>query len=162
MISKYLFCFFTLYLTINFTLKCQINNNNIRFDVDHFPVFRFDTLETSLNISYYIITEKKAICNVQFNGGFEALNAFCDSLYFNRSNSNQDELNAMAEYIILFDKKLRIKDIRILKRLAYDNSKYNYDKLIINILLATKGKWVKKDNKISTDLYFYLGRFRVR
>ena len=33
-------------------------------------------------------------------------------------------------YTILFDRKLKIREIKIVKRAGYNNSKYNYDKLI--------------------------------
>ena len=42
----------------------------------------------------------------------------------------EDELNALFYYTILCDKDLKIKEVKIIQREAYDNSKYDYDGLI--------------------------------
>jgi len=129
-------------------------------DVDSFPVFRFDTLDNKEVIKYYLIKEELVSVNIQFAGGYDALTNFCDSLYYNRKDYNYDELNARALFTILFDQDLRIKEIKILKRMAYNNLKYNYDGLIKKILLSTEGQWIKNDNK--SKWYFYFGYFDLR
>ncbi len=79
---------------------------------------------------------------MRFVGGYDAFANYFDSLYFARAEYfNWDELNARAYYTILFDKNLKIKEVKIIKRLAYDNLKYNYDSLIKSILFITEGKW---------------------
>ena len=61
-----------------------------------------------------------------------------------------------------FDRKLKIKEIKIVERRGYNNSKYNYDKLIKRILLSTEGKWQKTNNAHSEKWYFRMGRFFIR
>ena len=79
---------------------------------------------------------------------------------YHRKDYHYDELNARALFTILFDQDLRIKEIKILKRLAYNNLTYNYDGLIKRILLSTEGRWIKNDNK--SKWYFYFGYFDLR
>ena len=83
-----------------------------------------------------------------------------DSLYW--ENYNGDEQNASCLYTILFDRKLKIREIKIVKRAGYNNSKYNYDKLIKKILLSTEGSWQKTNNALSEEWYFIFGRFLIR
>jgi hypothetical protein len=145
------------------SLCCQNNRNKeiIYYDVDSIPVFGIYDLDNA-NINYYIQT--KVSPNIQFKGGYKSLSSFCDSLYFSREDYNYDELNARALYSILFDKSLKIKEVRIIKRLAYDNQKYNYDDLIKKILFSTEDRWIKKeqDNQNNCNWYFYLGYFNLR
>lgn len=65
---------------------------------------------------------------ISYIGGNESLRKYQDSLYW--ENYNGDEQNASCLYTILFDRKLKIREIKIVKRAGYNNSKYNYDKLI--------------------------------
>jgi hypothetical protein len=162
MIIKYLLPF-VLLLQSNLTAHSQNKiEKNIYYDVDNFPVLRFDSINNSLIVNYYIITKKKVSNNIQFIGGYDALSTFCDSLYYNREDYNYDELNALAMFTILLDKELKIKDIRIVKRIAYDNLTYDYDGLIKKILFSTDEKWIKKDNIDHSEWYFYLGYFKLR
>jgi len=143
------------------SLFCQNNSNKeiIYYDLDSIPVFGIYDLDNANIINYYIQT--KVSPNIQFEGGYDSLSSFCDSLYFNREDYNYDELNARALYSILFDKNLKIKEVRIIKRFAYDNQKYNYDDLIRQILFSTEDKWVKKGQD-NYNWYFYLGFFNLR
>lgn len=100
------------------------------YDVDSLPVLRFDSIRHGLTTYFYTHTKQKVCSNIAFEGGAKALTAYCDSLYFNRKDYNYDELNARAIITILFDRSLKIIDVRIIKRIAYNNSKYNYDALI--------------------------------
>lgn len=161
MITKFKFLLL-LNLLQSILICSQINKQNIRYDVHNFPVLRFDSIKDSLVVNYYIITEERVSSDIQFKGGYEALAAYCDSLYYNREDYNHEELNALAMVTILFDKHLRIKDIRIIKRIAYDNLNYNYDELIKRILYSTNGMWIKKNNIKKNKWYFYLGHFRLR
>jgi len=98
---------------------------------------------------------------IKYLGGLNSLNTFCDSAYYNRPDYNYQELNATADYCILFDKDLHIKEIRIYKRFGYDNKNYNYDGLVKNILLKTEGKWIKAGAPL-TEWQFYFGHFKLR
>ena len=57
---------------------------------------------------------------------------------------------------------LRQREIRIIKRDGYDNSKFDYDGLIKKILLSTEGKWQRDEKLPSENWYFTMGRFMVR
>ncbi|WP_349924619.1 hypothetical protein [Bacteroides caccae] len=105
---------------------------------------------------YYYFGKKreKVSLDVQFIGGYQALTNYFDSLYFNREDYNWDELNALFYYTILCDKDLKIKEVKIIQREAYDNSKYDYDGLIKRILFSTEGKWMKSTKNNHKDKYF--------
>ena len=98
--------------------------------------------------------------DVSYTGGNESLRKYQDSLYW--ANYNGDEINGSCLYTILFDEKLKIQEIRIVKRGGYNNSKFDYDGLIKKILLSTEGKWKKTKDTHSENWYFTMGRFRVR
>ena len=51
------------------------------------------------------------------------------------------EMNASCLYVMLFDNNLKIKDTRIISRSGYNNSKFNFDKLIKEILKSSEGRW---------------------
>lgn len=132
------------------------------YDVDSLLVFRVDSIDGDLSITYYRESvEEEASLHLQFKGGYESFLAYCDSSYYHRADYNYDELNALAMFSILFDKNLKIKDVRILKRIAYVNVKYNYDALVKRILLSTEGKWIKTGDD-DCEWYFCLGHFKLR
>lgn len=83
-------------------------------------------------------------------------------MYYNREDYNYDELNALAMFTILFDENLKIKDVRILKRIAYNNNKYDYDSLVKRILWSTEGRWEKEGENSQCKWYLYLGYFKLR
>jgi hypothetical protein len=51
------------------------------------------------------------------------------------------EPSASALVKISFRKNFSIRKIIVLKRSAYNNNKFNYDKLILTIIKRYKGKW---------------------
>ncbi len=135
------------------------------FEVETFlPVFK-STLDTAkspkLEIFYYFGKEfQKVSTDISYTDGNESLRKYQDSLYW--ANYNGDEINGSCLYTILFDEKLKIQEIRIVKRGGYNNSKFDYDGLIKKILLSTEGKWKKTKDTHSENWYFTMGRFRVR
>lgn len=162
MIIRSLFLIFVFSLqSLSTYCQCNQEKSHIYYDVDSFPTLQIDSCNDKEIVSYYITVKENVSKDIQFKGGYKSLSAFCDSLYYNREDYNYDELNARALYVILFDQFLKIKEVRILKRLAYNNLKYNYDDLIKKILFSTEGHWVKtNDNK--SNWYFYLGYFNLR
>ena len=111
--------------------------------------------------SYYFRKRLREVSTeISYIGGNESLRKYQDSLYW--ENYNGDEQNASCLYTILFDRKLKIREIKIVKRAGYINSKYNYDKLIKKILLSTEGSWQKTNNALSEEWYFIFGRFLLR
>ena len=164
MISKYLLLIVTLLLS-SISIYCQNNieatKGKVYYDVDSLPIFRLDSIDNELIVNYYILVKEKVSRDIQFIGGYESLSIFCDSLYFNRKDYNHEELNARALYTILFDQNFNIKEVRIIKRFAYNNLKYNYDDLVKKILFSTEGKWIKT-NEDNSKWYFYLGFFNLR
>lgn len=151
MIFKRLIIAFFFFVSI---VLCGQNRNDVNSKIyynveDSMPVFRVDTVSQSgrPKIYYYFgkITEKVS-SDIRFVGGYRALTNYFDSLYFNREDYNEDELNALFYYTILFNKKLEIKEIKIIQREGYDNLKYDYDSLIKKILFSTEGQWEKSVN----------------
>lgn len=144
-------------------MYCQLQQrkSNIYYDVDSLPALKIDSCNDEEIVNYYTTTTKRVSKDIQFKGGYKSLSAFCDSLYYSNESYSHDELNARALYVILFNQHLRIKEVRILKRLAYDNSKRDYDDLIKKILFATEDHWIKA-NDSENDWYFYLGYFNLR
>ena len=123
----------------------------IFFDTEtNLPVFELilDTARSSkMYTSYYFRKRLREVSTeISYIGG----------------NYNGDEQNASCLYTILFDRKLKIREIKIVKRAGYNNSKYNYDKLIKKILLSTEGSWQKTNNALSEEWYFIFGRFLIR
>jgi len=150
----------------SFSPNKKIIENKIYYDVESLlPVYKTTTDSTHdpiRNIDYY--WGKKIIrvsTDIEYIGGASALLRYQDSIYWSKQCFNDNEVNGSCLYTILFDKNLRIKDIRIIKRSAYDNSKYNYDKVIKDIVLSTEGNW-KRINDTKSKWYFQLGRFYVR
>lgn len=90
----------------------------------------------------------------------EQLQSYLRRIYWAKYKKD-DEINASCIYSILLDKKLKIKDVQILHKSGYDNSKYDYDSLIKETLHATQGIWRKRNAFSSAKWYFVLGRFRI-
>ena len=137
----------------------------IFFDTEtNLPVFELilDTARSSkMYTSYYFRKRLREVSTeISYIGGNESLRKYQDSLYW--ENYNGDEQNASCLYTILFDRKLKIREIKIVKRAGYNNSKYNYDKLIKKILLSTEGSRQKTNNALSEEWYFIFGRFLIR
>lgn len=64
---------------------------------------------------------------------------------------------------ILFDKKLAIKEIKIIKRLGYSNiDAYDYDRLVVDILKSSEKYRRKTTPSVDNDWYFYSGIFPIR
>ena len=115
----------------------------IFFDTEtNLPVFELilDTARSSkMYTSYYFRKRLRELSTeISYIGGNESLRKYQDSLYW--ENYNGDEQNASW----------------------YNNSKYNYDKLIKKILLSTEGSWQKTNNALSEEWYFIFGRFLIR
>lgn len=137
----------------------------IFFDTEtNLPVFELilDTARSSKMYTscYFRKRLREVSTEISYIGGNESLRKYQDSLYW--ENYNGDEQNASCLYTILFDRKLKIREIKIVKRAGYNNSKYNYDKLIKKILLSTEGSWQKTNNALSEEWYFIFGRFLIR
>lgn len=137
--------------------------SSVRYDVEGLPVVRFDETQDTMYVKYFISSSWQDVCNTfHYKGGYVALTAYCDSMYYNREDYNYDELNALAMFTVLFDENLKIKDVRILKRIAYTNNKYDYDALVKRILWSTEGRWEKENINDPCKWYLYLGHFKLR
>lgn len=128
------------------------------------PVFEYitDTAKVDSNYVMYYLKDKKvrASLNVDYIGGHKQLVHYQDSLYWKEYNGT--EMNQRALYSILFNDSLRIKDVKIVIRSGYDNTRFNFDSLIKRIVLSTEGKWVKNHNDLSSDYYFTFRFFYIR
>lgn len=158
MIFKSLFVSFLFLIGIVLYGQNKVLQSKTYYNVeDGTVVCRVDTIpQVSRPTVYYYWGKKceKVSLDVQFVGGYQALTCYFDSLYFNREDYNGDELNALFYYTILFDTDLKIKEVKIIQREAYDNSKYNYDSLIKRILFSTEGKWEKNTKNRNTDKWY--------
>lgn len=83
------------------------------------------------------------------------------SLYF-WENYFGNEVNASCIYVMLFNDKLKIKDISIIVRSGYNNSQYDFDKLITDFLYSTEGKWKIIHEYQCNRWYYVVGRIFVR
>ena len=152
----------TLFLfNINSVFSQKIDKN-ITYDIDSIPIYiNFDSYKFTTDSIYYIKANRnlvKLICDIDFLGGIVKLNAFCDSLYYNRTDYNYQEMNQTIRYCIIFDENLHIKDIRILSRFHDMYDKIRYYIMFHNMLLRTEGLWQLKDNKTYT-WHLYNGRY---
>lgn len=145
----------------NSTIYCDVENLS--------PVFKvvtdtFTVEPTKVNYYYYFKNSPKEVSflKLDYEGGFQALTQYFDSVYYSKIDPNWNELNAVFHYTILFDKKLKIKEIKIIRRGGYNNRKYNYDKLIKSILLSTEGKWKKSNPNDKSKWYLDLGILRLK
>lgn len=141
---------------------CGQNKNDIGSKVyfnveDSMPVLRVDTAfqEGKPSIYYYFGKKiEKVSSDVRFIGGYQALSCYFDSLYFNREDYDENELNALFYYTILFNEKLEIKEVKIIQREGYNNLKYDYDSLIKRILFSTEGQWEKSIKANSHEKWY--------
>ena len=76
-------------------------------------------------------------------------------------------MNVDVWYTILFDKQLKIKEVKIFRR-GFLDSRYDYEKLVKGILLSTEGNWeVLPDNfrwetnTVDTEYYFVSAKFHL-
>lgn len=138
----------------------EIKKDTTIFDVSKFPVFKLDSMKNGAKVTYFTFDKVDASTKVQFVGGYESLSQFCDSLYFEKIDVNLIGLNAKALYTILLDKELKIKDVRIIKRIGYDNKNFNFDDIVIDVLKDTEFNWMKLNN--DSDYFFYTGLFNLR
>ena len=70
-------------------------------------------------------------------------------------------MNASCLYVILFNKKMKIKDIRIFSRSGYNYLKFNFVNLVKEVLKSSEGKWEIIKGKSKSDWYFTMGRFNI-
>jgi hypothetical protein len=128
-------------------------------DVDSIPVLSFYSRNGQSDSIVYIRFNDKKInvnCDIEFIGGWKSMDAFCDSLYYNRKSYNNQELNAYFLYSILFDNKLHIRDIHIYKGISGYRGEYDYNEMVKQILKRTAGKWQLK-TKPSKTWHLYIG-----
>lgn len=128
------------------------------------PVFRLSKdKQDSIKVEYYLSSDSFIVVDtdVQFKNGVKKLYQYFDSLYYNNFTSQTyKEVNRWESYSILFDDKLKIKDIHIIAkpgRKEYDSS---YDKLIKRIFSSTEGMWYKTNKNNNWSLY--LGFLRIK
>jgi len=129
-------------------------------DADSIPILNFYSRVGSPDSIVYIMPNGKKInvnCDIEFKGGLNTLDAFCDSLYYNQKDYNYQELNEMVRFSIILDNNFHIQDIRIYSRLLGYNGKFDYNKLFKKILYKTEGRWKVKTISSKT-WHLYIGR----
>ena len=143
------------------------------------PVFDEVSDSSSVGKKRYIVyymdgVPQKVSMSVFCKGGYEKYQHDQDSLYWEYYKG--PKLNVTAWYTILFDKplpilfdkELRICEIKIIQRRGYTNDSYDYDALIKKVLMSMEGNW-QVDNStgfetdsIISEYYFNLGVFRLK
>ena len=144
----------------------KIVTSDIYFDVETLrPVFKIVTdsiSEIKKYTSYFFIYKgkvRKVIPNISFEGGLEAWKEYKIKCYWEKYTGT--EMNASCLYVMLFDNNLKIKDIRIISRSGYNNSIFNFDRLVKEILKSSEGKWNVVQKAKKDEWYFVLGRFKI-
>lgn len=135
------------------------------------PVCDFVTDSLSIGENVYVVyhldgVSQKVSTKVSYKGGYEKF--LCDQSKLYWEYYKGPELNVTAWYTILFDKELRIREIKIIQRRGYTNDSYDYDALIKKVLMSMEGNW-QVDNStgfetdsIISEYYFNLGVFRLK
>jgi len=144
------------------SVHCQNTLVKTIFDVDSIPALNTYPRSGQPDSIVYIKYDGKRIrvnFDIKFVGGWESLNAFCDSLYYNRKDYNNQEIDAYYIYSVLFDEKLHIQEIRIYKGVQNLKGTYNYNGLVKKILNQTAGKWKLNDTK-TKNWFLYFGSHR--
>jgi hypothetical protein len=133
---------------------------DIGYDIDSIPVYvNFSTNKLATDSLNYIKVNGDLVkieCDIHYWGGDDQLNVFFDRIYYNRSNYNNQEMNDLTEYCIIFDENLHIQDIRIVKRFHDSNDKIRNYIMVYNILLKTEGHWALND-KSTHSWHMYRG-----
>lgn len=141
-------------------------------DVTHFdvsnqrPIFKVVTDSiiggtTNTNCYYkYRGKYREVLPSVLFSESYNSLQE-CFSQYFWKNYSG-DEINASCTYVMLFNDELRIKDISIIIRSGYDNSQFDFDKLIKDFLFSTVGKWEIIQESQRNKWYYVIGRIFIK
>jgi len=129
-------------------------------DADSIPILNFYSRTGLSDSIVYIMPNGKKInvnCDIEFKGGLNSLDAFCDSLYYNQKDYNHQELNEMVRFCVILDNNFHIQDIRIYSRLLGYCGKYDYNKFFKRILYKTEGRWNVKTISSKT-WHLYIGR----
>ena len=112
-------------------------------------------------VRYYLCGVPQVVStDISYIGGWKKFQHYQDSLYW--AYYDGPEMNMTCWYTLLFDKNLKIKEVKIVRRNAYDNRRYDFDGLVKKILLSTDGCWQTTDDTVRTDYYFWFGMFRLR
>lgn len=134
------------------------------------PVFEYvqDSSATGVKKTLYYYLDcipHKVSSAVSYKGGFKRLRQYTDSLCWQHYDTH---VNQRALYTMLFDKQLKIIEVKILVRRSYDNARYGYDDLIKKILFSTEGSWEilpgsyrMETDSIGSEYYFTLGIFHL-
>lgn len=144
----------------------EIVTNNIHFDVVTLqPVFKIvtDSITGIKKKTHYFYRykgrEREVISNIFYEGGQSVFEEYKRMRFWEKYTGT--EMNASCLYVMLFDNNLKIKDIRIISRSGYNNSKFNFDKLIKEILKSSEGRWKVEQEAKKNEWYFVLGRFKL-
>lgn len=137
------------------------------FDVSNQrPIFKIVTDSIVNGITntnyYYRYREKdyKVFPRVSFKEGYDTLQESFSQYFWGKYSGN--EINASCIYVILFNDKLKINDISIIVRSGYNNSHFDYDKLIKDFLYSTEGKWEITQDSQHSKWYYVVGRVFIR
>jgi hypothetical protein len=100
-----------------------------------------------------------ASVGVEFNGGIDSIRSYMNDIFYKSPDYDptRSEFNYYERYILLFDKKLNIVEVRKLKS-RYTTSEY-YDPILINGLKHSTGHWRKTVE--GRDWYVYIVGYRV-
>lgn len=151
---KYIMLFTSIIILslISCAITKSIPDNSIP-DIHGHPIIRNTNDSTSEYISENGQTIIVYINGIEFNGGKEYLKQYLDSCFYSNPNYyKHSEFNVVERFFILFDSELNIRDVRIMYRSYGDNKRYYYDRIFVDAIKNTIGKW----HKIVEDKKWYI------
>lgn len=92
----------------------------------------------------------------QYKGGEEALREYLDSCYYQRPGYDYQEYNIHYVYTILFDKDMKILDVRITYRSPTIDGRF--DEILKEALYNSEGNWEPKYKDRAPGYMMYNGR----
>ncbi len=144
----------SLLLYLIFFGGCQSSKNAtslIVYDLYEKPLYH---PSSSDELIYYLETGEKIIATdngVEFCEGRDSLSNYLLIKYVNHPNYSWIDYNMRIFFVILFDKDLEIKEVRISNR--YDKHRYPFEDIFIQELKNTEGMWCKL--KPEKEWYYY-------
>lgn len=96
---------------------------------------------------------------IEFNGGRDSLSAYLGEKYVNAPHYNHEDYNIIEYFILLLNKNLEVKEVRIVYRQYDNNKRFYYDSIFVDALKNTTGMWHKTVE--NQEWYAYLHRQRI-
>jgi len=152
---------------IGFAFFCCIplfSQNRVAKDADGNLWMQTDTISGKMyyidkkGLSTEVVPDKQLASKIKILDSLVLQNQY--ELWSKARGYLEFEPYASAVYSIFFSKKMKILEVRILRREAYERNPI-IDNKIIKAIKKTKGIWKKKDNLCNSKNIIFVGRTRV-